>query len=256
VNSVEGGGNELLYRYHQQEKKKLSEHLTLKENVFVSCFEGFSLKEYKDARTLYCNERHSQPCKECTGMINVADTIIAEGFMSLKSAFLMSTKYQQNRQYKAFQARRKLLPMPLSCIGIGSQQDGTHMYYLVEKQDSVDYSVFRSLLMTSTKQKRAQKVNISRDELNKLIYLSETDSQREILKYVVVKASGISSTQAKKSYGFSDVQKRVNKVEEALKTSQAIRESVEKIACIKDKALLASFGFEFDESEVSKYMSL
>lgn len=218
--------------------------------MFVSCFEGFSLKEYRDVRPLYCKERHSQPCKECTGMINVADTIIAEGAISLKSAFLISSKHKQNCKYKAFQARRKLLRMPLACIGIGNQLDGTHMYYLVEKQDSVDYSVFQSLLMTRTQQKSDQKVNISKDELKELLYLSETDSQKEILKYIVVKASGISSTQAKKSYGFSDVRKRSDKVEGALKASQAIQESVEKIASIKDKALLASFGFEFDDSEV------
>ena len=67
-----------------------------------------------------------------------------------------------------------------------------------------------------------------------------------------MKAAGLSNTKAKEVYGIGDFQNRKERLEDALTHAKAIRESVEKIARLKDKGLLASLGFEFDtESDPS-----
>ena len=54
-------------------------------------------------------------------------------------------------------------------------------------------------------------------------------------------------------YGISDIQKRKENLNAAVNESRAIRESIEKIASLKDKALLSSFGFQVDsESGLSE----
>lgn len=69
------------------------------------------------------------------------------------------------------------------------------------------------------------------------------------MKFAVVKASGLSSTAAECVCGFCMQNERQCKVYEAMEHAQAIRESVEKIAQTKDRALLSSLGFECSESE-------
>ena len=53
----------------------------------------------------------------------VASEVIACGFMKLKSAFQLVSP--DVLQYKASEARRKLLRMPLACISVGDRSKGT-----------------------------------------------------------------------------------------------------------------------------------
>ena len=52
-----------------------------------SQFEGLSLENYVLAREAYCAEYHQQPCQNCLGMLNIANTILKEGFWKMKDAF-------------------------------------------------------------------------------------------------------------------------------------------------------------------------
>ena len=81
-------------------------------------------------RSLVCKEEH------CVGMIKVADEIITHGFMKLKLAFMICNPNVTKN--KASEARRKLLRMPLACIGVGDQQKGSYCLYLIEKENSVN----------------------------------------------------------------------------------------------------------------------
>ena len=72
--------------------------------------------------------------------------------------------------------------------------------------------------------------------------LAESNRERERLKYAIVKAAGISHSQAKSVYGFDNMSSRVNKVENALLEATAIRDAIENIANIKETAILCSFG--------------
>lgn len=224
-------------------------HQTVRDDIYVSSFEGLSLKQYKDVLAFVCNKEHIQPCTNCEGMLKVVDKVLTCGFITLKSAFMLSSP---GVSYKASTARRKLLCMPLACLGVGEVKEGSYCFYLVEKQDTVDYQIFQTLLGKSLDTSGSQELKLSKEELKGLLYLAESESEKEMLKYIAVKASGLSNSKAKEVYGISDLQKHIERVEEALNHAKAIRESIEKIACLKDKGLLASFGYEVDtESDLS-----
>ena len=73
-----------------------------------------------------CKKEHSQPCSRCEGLCKVASEVISSGFMKLKSAFeIVSANVLR---YKASEARRKLLRMPLACIGVGDRSKGTLLF--------------------------------------------------------------------------------------------------------------------------------
>ncbi|CAB3996207.1 Hypothetical predicted protein [Paramuricea clavata] len=85
------------------------------------------------------------------------------------------------RHYKASLARRKLLQMPLACIGVGRTEQGTYCLYLVEKQNLVDYSIFQTLLEKATLKPGVKEMSISKEEMSNIFYFAETESQRELL---------------------------------------------------------------------------
>ena len=59
----------------EQNKRQLSEYLTVSDGVYVSTLKGLSLYEYIQARHTYCSTHHSN-CKECKPMLNVAQTVL------------------------------------------------------------------------------------------------------------------------------------------------------------------------------------
>ena len=205
-------------------------------------FEGFSLKRYVDVRLFVCKQIHCQPCNDCLGMIDVAKRILNQGFIKLKTAMTIFSPHVRN--YKSSLARRKLLRMPLACIGVGKMEQGTYCMYLVEKQDKVNYSVFQTLLENASVKAGVKNVSISKKELTNLLYIAKTQSQRELLKYAVVKAAGLSNTKAKQMYGINEVKERNKKIEDAMEKAVSIRKSIKKIAHLKDKALLSSLGID------------
>ena len=157
-----------------------------------------------------------QRCSRREKLSKVASEVIACGFMKLKSAFVL--------RYKASEARRKLLRMPLACIGVGDQSKGTYCLYIVEKQNTVNYPVFQPLLRKAMDKRSILIPNLSKEELNELLCLAESESDKEMLKYVAVKASGLSTTKAKKVYGISDIQKCKENLDAAVNESRAIGE--------------------------------
>ena len=64
--------------------------------------------------------------------------------------------------------------------------------------------------------------------------------ERELIRYSVFKASGLSSTAAKKSFGFEKMDKRSRVVEAALEEARCVREAVEDLARVQDQALALS----------------
>ena len=179
----------------------MSKHLRVRDDIHVSSFEGLSLKQYKDVRLFVCKKEHSQPCATCEGMVKVVDKVLACGFIPLKSAFMLSSP---GVSYKASFARRKLLRMPMACLGVGDLKQGSYSYYLVEKQNTVDYQIFQTLLTKSVANSCTHEVKLSKEELTDLLRLAESESEKEMLRYVAVKAAGLSNTKAKEVYGIGD----------------------------------------------------
>ena len=239
----------MLKTYTEQLKRPLSKFETLSSDAHCSIFEGLSLSHYVFVRSFVCNKNHKKPCDVCTRMIWVAKTISVEGFLKLKTAFEMVSP---TVTYTALHARRKLLQMPLVSIGVGDRQKGSYCVFLVEKQGAIHYTIFQSLLNNwlSCQNKKAL-TSLSKETVSDLLKLAESNGERERLKYAIVKAAGISHSQAKNVYGFDNVSSRVNKVENALLEATAIRDAIENIANIKETAILSSLGINetSDESQ-------
>ena len=83
---------------------------------------------------------------------------------------------------------------------------------------------------------------LTKETMNSLLKIAESDAERKRLKYAVVRATGLSNTKAKEKYGFSDIGTTVSQAEQALDEVSAIHEAIEKIAQVKDKVLLKSQG--------------
>ena len=95
--------------------------------------------------------------------------------------------------------------MPLAAIGVGEKKMRTYCIYLEEKKSHTSYRVFQTLLNKTVTRDSEQ--HITRNKVKKSLYIAESESEGERLKYSIVKSSGISSTETKKRYGFGDMNK-------------------------------------------------
>ena len=232
----------------------MSQFKTLNSETHSSIFEGFTLHEYVNVGKLVCNNKHNQPCVVCSRMINVAQTVLDKGFLKLKTAFKMVSP---DVTYTALHARRKLLQIPLVTLGIGDRGKGNYSIYFVEKQCSVQYKFLQSLLNNwiNCQDRKSPEVYLRKETVKEPLKLAESSGERQRLKYAIVKAAGMSSTQAKETYGFNNMSTKIGEVESALEDAAAIRNAIENIADIKDQAVLHSLGIYDttveDESESS-----
>lgn len=234
--------------YIEQSKNNLSDYISLEDNIYISKFEGLTLREYVNARTSICanlHKLHSNKClHNCEGLLKVANIVIKEGFVKLKHAAELCSP---NVKCTSAHARRKLLQ-----IGIGSIPEGTFCLYLVEKQSSAALYVLQSLIK-ETYMKKTTRKGLTKEEMKMLLNLTESESERNRLKYAVVKSTGLSSTKAKAMYGFDEMTHKISDVEKAMAEACALRQAIEDIAKTKEKSLGLSEGGESEsdtESEI------
>ena len=133
----------------------MSECKSLKENIHVSKFEGLTLSEYVRARTLVCGSSHEKAAScVCDGMLKVAKEVIIRGYIPLQRAFNI---WSPNVKYSSFQAKRNLLQIPVATVGGVKKREHFVFIYL--------------------------------QNVNQLLALAETESERERLKYAVLKSA-------------------------------------------------------------------
>ena len=84
--------------------------------------------------------------------------------------------------------------------------------------------------------------SLLKETVKELPKLAESSGERQPLKYAIVKAAGMSSTQTKETYGFYKMSTKISEVESALEDAAAIHDAIENIADIKDQAILYSLG--------------
>ena len=176
-------------------------------------------------------------------MLNAAQAVLKNEYVNLKSVFISNFTVQN---YNPHHARRQLFQMPLACIRV-DYKPGVSECVLVEHHSSVDYKAYANLLCTLMK-KQQQMISpiraMDKALLRSLLQLCESDRERECLRYAVVKSSGLSTTQARKTFGFQNLSCRLSRIDRAIIHAQYICESIEKLARTKEKALLQSFGLD------------
>lgn len=236
--------------FEREKKKNLSLHEKLTENIYVSRMEGLSLVDYVRVCSFICKNRHRQPCTECDGKVKVAEFILQHSYIKLSDAFAICSP--GITKYSPKDARRKLLQLPLTAIGAGDQKKGTYALYLVKKDSNLSYSLLQSLLNKVLNAQNNATQLITKQEVERLLNLADSESEKARLRYSIVKSSGISSTKAKRLYGFKDMTRRIQCVHDAAEKAHNIRLAIEKIAHIKEKALVEALGIAFSsESETS-----
>ena len=77
-----------------------------------------------------------------------------------------------------------------------------------------------------------------------LLRLVQSDCERECIKYAIFRASGMTATKSRCRYGLECMNDLEARVEQAIKVVQRTHETVEDIASIQDRSLLATFGIQ------------
>ena len=230
--------------YQEQSKLNLcnKKKQMIATNVYVTLFKGLSLTEYIQARKFFCQSTHCQPCLKCTNMIQVASSVLKDGYMLLSFAF---KKAYPTQTYKSDIAILRFLQMPLAAVRIGTPESGMAKWFLLEFVCGVDYTKFAHFAEAGLlKNTDSKKPNMTKSEVQQLLKLAGTDRDRELIRYSVYMMSGLAPSRARKEFGFDSIAERAARVEECIKEAQTIRESIDKVADIRDKALLITMGLQ------------
>ena len=91
---------------------------------------------------------------------------------------------------------------------------------------------------------KSSTVKIDKSTVQKLLGIAQSDHEKECTRYAVFKASVVTSTPARKLFGFENIARKAHHVEACINSVGAIREAIDDLATYttEDEALLASFG--------------
>ena len=128
--------------------------------------------------------------------------------------------------------------MPLVAIRVGDPSNGRSFSVLMEKFSGMDYSKIGLLLSGLVLDQSAAKGGgLEKSLVKMLLSMAKSDRERTCLKYAMYKSSGLTSTAARRIYGFEHMSVCAQ-VEETLSKIQRIREAITELASIEEKALL------------------
>ena len=221
-------------------QRNLSKYIHVDNFTDVSKLEGFTLEKYIVTFKKLCKTEHAPSCTTCSSFIAVAKHIAENGFIRLSTAFSITSP---TVKYKSKDAKRKLLQMPLAALRIKLHE--SNAIYLVAKNNNL--TLARSILSkVDCRNSKGEENYMTKTCVKELLKAAESDAERERITFAISQASGHSNTKLRKLYGFEDLSKRKERVEHALREAKEIREALEDIASIQEKALLRSFGIEVE----------
>ena len=231
---------ELAHVYSTECKKLLSQPQCIGDRIHVSHFDQLSLQEYIIGRKEYCNTNHKITCLKCTQMLQVATTVLREGFCLLSSAFKVASP---NAKYQTDIARRLLLQMPLVSVCVGNPSSGKSFTLVIEKIQGMDFTKVGLILNRfAASFNSSDSGSLEKSYVKLLLSLAQSDRERRCIKYAIFKASGVSATKARLKFGFESMSNLSAEVEEAITEALRIREAIDDIARVQDKSLLQNFG--------------
>ena len=224
--------------------QSLSYFEQVSSDVSVSRVSNLSLAEYVLALPAYCVAKHREGCSECSSLLQVAKTILENGFVKLSDAHRSAFP---SVSYHSHSAKRKFLKMPLAALRVGLPKSGYAEVFLFERFAGVNYHQFLQLLNRFHSENHATKVALSKDMLRDLLQLACSDRERECIRYTAWKASGLSASAGRKQFGLDNMSKRANHVEQCIEEVRAIRESVERVCHLQEQSVLASMGIALED---------
>ena len=98
---------------------------------------------------------------------------------------------------------QRFLQMPLASIRVGMPQSGKAAWFLVEYVEGVDYVNFGRFSESIFKFRNpTTQIGMDRNKIKALLGLATSDRERELIRYSMFKASGLTQTGARKQFGF------------------------------------------------------
>ena len=237
---------ELLPIYLSYAQSDSSKFVVVDDTICVSKVNQLTLHEYIDVRSYVCLHHHDSDCMKCPPMLSAAKMIVTNSICPLPDIF---KTFFPNVTYNSYQAKRRLLQMPLATIRIGLPSAGYSQIFIMEFLKGVDYSHLRRILelnKTST-----PSLSINKKEVQELLLLTSSDRERETLKYAIYKVSGLTPTAARKELGFGDMPERAARIEVAIQEVIDIRKAFDDIieTRVKTQIPLSSDSGEDDIDE-------
>ena len=77
---------------------------------------------------------------------------------------------------------------------------------------------------------------INKSELKALLELAQSTRERELIRYSVFRSSGLSATGAQKHVGLEIMQRRSARIHACIEKACEIREAMDKLSLVQDKA--------------------
>ena len=138
--------------------------------------------------------------------------------------------------------------MPLAAIRIRHSQGIQNLH--IQKVHGFNYINFAKFLSTQTSNQQA----MSKEELKHLLSITQSDRERECVRYAVFKASGVTPSVARRIYGFDNMRERAKEVEACIAEAQKIREAVDELATARAQALWDCYGSDDSSDEDSSHV--
>ena len=193
------------------------------------------LADYCKAREIVCLARHKEKCSsKCRCIVVAARMILSSGVIPLSTVF--KTAFP-SVVYHSPIAKKRLLQMPIVVFHIQSE---TNRLYVMEKVEGLNYSQLTDFINKIIQ--LPAKETITKDQLNGLLTLAQSDREKECIRYAVFKSSGCTSTKARIRFGFENMRARAAKVERCIDESNEISDAVQELAEIQYQALMDVFG--------------
>ena len=155
------------------------------DGVSVCQCSSMSLSDYFIARSTVCARLHQQ-CKLCPPLLKVAETVLKDGFCTLRQACDMTSA---NTPYDTNRAKQKLLQLPLVAIRIGKPGSGTAFTLLLEHYHSVDYKKMSVVLNAMVAHSKSDVSRLSKSIVKKLLGLAQSNRERECIRYTLFKST-------------------------------------------------------------------
>jgi len=77
-----------------------------------------------------------------------------------------------------------------------------------------------------------------------LLSIAQSDREWECIRVAIYKASGITPTEARRKFGFQNMETHASAVDKATQEAEIVSKATDDLAKIQDKALPATFGIE------------
>ena len=237
--------------FKEQCKRKLCDITVQKQadNVYITLFRGLSLSEYVTSHRFHCHTTHAHPCTKCSGLSSVASHVLEHGSYSLSEAYKTAFPHLH---YRAQNALQLLLQMPLAGVRVGTPESGISAWYLLEYIEGVNYIHVVRFLEATVMSRQQPVQSIKKHELKALLGLAQSDRERELIRFSAFRSSGLSVTGARRHLGLENMQQRSDRILQCIEEAQEIRDAVDKLSCLQDKALLSVMGLSDAESSTAE----